>query len=181
MVDTKLMTAEELADLPDDGQKYELMRGELVTMAPAGRRSGRLGLEIGVHLAAHVKSRGLGETYGADTGFILARNPDIVLAPDASFVREERLQDLGEDGFLLLAPDLAVEVISSSERAGHISAKVMEYLDAGVRLLWLIDPRRKFVTVYTPDRRASILREPDELDGGDVLPGFRLPLSELFA
>jgi Uma2 family endonuclease len=180
MATTKLMTAEELMELEDDGLKYELMRGELVTMAPAGRRSSRLGAEIVGRLLAHVKSLGLGEVYGADGGFILARNPDIVLAPDASFVRAERLHDVGEDGYLPLAPDLAVEVISPSERAGHISAKIIEYLDAGVRLIWLVDPRRQTVTVYTPDRTAHILRGPDVLDGADVLPGFNLPLTELF-
>jgi Uma2 family endonuclease len=181
MATTKLMTAEQLAELPDDGHKYELMRGELITMAPAGRRSGRLGLSIGRLMAEHVEAHNLGEVYGADTGFILARDPDLVLAPDAAFVLAERLAGVPEDGYLPLAPDLAVEVISPSERAGHISAKVIDYLDAGVRLVWLIDPRRQTVTVYTPDRTAHILRSPDVLDGGDVLPGFRLSLAELFA
>ncbi len=181
MATTKLMTAEELAELDDDGLKYELMRGELVTMAPAGRRSGRLGLKVGRRLGSFVEDHGLGEAYGADTGFLLARGPDLVLAPDAAFVRADRLTDMPEDGYLPLAPDLAVEVISPSERAGHISAKVIEYLDTGVRLVWLIDPRRQTVTVYTPDRTARILRAPDVLDGTDVLPSFRLPLAELFA
>ncbi len=181
MATTKLMTAEELAELPDDGHKYELVRGELVTMAPAGRRSGRLGLWIGRRLGGYVDERRLGETYGAGTGFLLERNPDLVLAPDAAFVRADRLAGMPEDGYLPLAPDLAVEVISSSERAGHVSAKVIDYLDAGVRLVWLIDPRRRTVTIYTPDRTAHILRPPDVLNGGDVLPGFRLPFAELFA
>jgi Uma2 family endonuclease len=180
MATTRLMTAEELEEMPDDGQQYELMRGELVTMAPAGRRSGKLGMEIGSSLLVHVKNNGIGEVYGADTGFILSRNPDVVLAPDASFVRLERLKDVGEDGFLPLAPDLAVEVISPSERAGHISAKVSEYLHAGVRLIWLVDPRRRIVTVYTPTHAARVLRIEDVLDGGDVLPGFSLPLAALF-
>jgi hypothetical protein len=121
MATTKIFTAEELAELPDDGRKYELVRGELVSLAPTGRRSGRLGLEIGIRISTHVNERHLGEVYGADTGFLLERNPDLVLAPDASFVRADRLQGMPEDGYLPLAPDLAVEVISPAERAGHIS------------------------------------------------------------
>lgn len=181
MPTTKLMTAEELEQLPDDGyHRYELMRGELITMSPTSRRPSRIGLEIGGRILAHVKGQGLGEAYGADAGFILARNPDIVLSPDASYVRAERLQGVDEDHFLPFAPDLAVEVISPSDRAGAIADKVMEYLDAGTRLLWLIEPRRRTVTVYTPDRSARILTEADELDGGEVLSGFRLPIAELF-
>jgi Uma2 family endonuclease len=133
MAITKLVTAEELEEMPDDGQQYELMRGELICMAP-----------------------------------------------DASFARADRLREVDEDHFIPLAPDLAVEVISPSDRTGYTRAKVSEYLHAGVRLLWLVDPRRRMVTVHTPDGAARVLRIEDELDGGDVLPGFRLPLTDVF-
>jgi Uma2 family endonuclease len=175
------MTAEQLAELPDDGRHYELVRGVLVAVAPAGGRQGENAGQIAGHLWLFAEPRGLGRIYIAETGFILARDPDIVRAPDVSFVRAERLPPLDRrEGFLELAPDLAVEVVSPSDRARDVMDKVIEYLDAGVRLVWIVEPRRRIVTIWTPDRTARILTEADELDGGDVLPGFRLPVAQIF-
>jgi Uma2 family endonuclease len=180
-VTTKLMTAEELAQLPVDGRHYELVRGAVVEVTPAGGRQGENAGQIAGHLWVFVQSHGLGRIYVAETGYVLARNPDIVRAPDVSFVRADRLPPEQErEGFLELAPDLVVEVVSPNDRMRDVADKVLEYLDAGVRLVWVVEPRRRTVTVWTPDRRARILTEPDELDGGDVLPGFRLPLVEIF-
>lgn len=105
-----------------------------------------------------------------------------MLAPDLAFVRGERLPPREQwQGFLRLAPDLAVEILSPNDRAGYVTDKVMAYLDAGTQLVWLVDPRRHLVTVYTADRLARLLRSGESLDGGAVLPGFALPLDELFA
>ena len=178
---TKLMTAEEFLDYGEDGYRYDLIDGRVVRMAAAGRRHGRIALDLGRSVADFVAEHGLGEAYASETGFILQRNPDVVLAPDVSFVRNERLTaELDEDGFLPLAPDLAVEVISPSNRAGKIRIKVGHYLAAGVPLLWLIYPRRRQVAVHRGDGTVEILDETGVLDGGEVLPGFRLPVSSLF-
>lgn len=176
------MTAEEFFDFDgEDGYHYELIDGKLMRMAAAGRRHGRLTFEIGRVLGNFLAEHRLGEGYTAETGFILARNPDVVLAPDVSFVRAERLTvEVDEDGFLPLAPDFAVEVISPSERAGKIRAKVQRYLDAGVSLLALVYPRRRQVTVHRGDGSVEVLDETGVLDGGDVLPGFRLPVADIF-
>jgi Uma2 family endonuclease len=180
MAITTLMTADLLFELDLDGH-HDLIRGELVSMAPAGARHGRIAAFVAYVLLRHLETNPVGMAYGAETGFILVRNPDTVLAPDAAFVRADRLPpDDEQDGFLPLAPDLAVEVLSPSERAGHLNAKVSEYLTAGVRLLWVIDPARQTVTIYSPVRPAHTLTVADTLDGGDVLPGFSLPVSELF-
>ncbi|MBI2756222.1 MAG: Uma2 family endonuclease [Chloroflexi bacterium] len=118
--------------------------------------------------------------YGAETRFLLARGPDVVLGPDAAFVRTERLPPEAErDGFLALAPDLVVESVSPSDRAGYVQDKIMEYLDAGVRLVWLVDPRRRTVTEYQADGTARVLRETDRLGGGDVLCEFNVPIADL--
>ena len=181
MATTKLMTAEELEQMPDDGFRYDLVRGVLIRMAPAARRPARIELRVGHYLYTFVDEHQLGEVYGAEAGFILARDPDIVRAPDVSFVRAERLTpDLDEDKFLPFPPDLAVEIVSPSDRARDVHDKVIDYLDAGVPLMWVIHPQRRTVTVYTSNRTARVLREGDELDGGAVLPGFRLPVAEIF-
>ena len=180
MATTKLMTADELERLEDDGYRYGLTDGELIRMAPGSRRHGRIELIFAVHLYSFVSERKLGEVYGAETGFVLVRNPDVVLGPDVSFVRAERLP-ANDEGFLAVVPDLAVEVISPSERAGPLRRKVQKYLDAGVPMLVLVDARRRTVTVHAAGRDPVVLREGDELDGGEVLPGFRLPVATLFA
>lgn len=181
MVMTKLVTAEDLALPIEDECRYDLIRGELYRMAPAGARHGKIGMRIARPLANHVSEHELGEVFGAETGFILARDPDTMLAPDVAFVRADRLPpDEEQDGFLPLAPDLVVEIVSPSDTARYVFDKVMEYLDAGVLMVIVIEPRRRTVSVYGSDRVARVLVEGEELDGGDVLPGFRLPVKDLF-
>jgi Uma2 family endonuclease len=182
MVTTKLMTAEELERLPDDEHRYDLIRGELLRMAPAGGEHGEIASHIDMRIAAFVYEHRLGKTYGAETGFYLQRNPDTVLAPDAAFVRQDRLPPReARRGFVPVAPDLVVEIVSPSDSASDVSDKVTTCLDADVRLVWVVEPRRRTVSIYLPDHTARILREDEVLDGADVLPGFRLPIAELFA
>lgn len=177
----RLVTAEELLALDAESGDYELVEGVLCPVSPVNRRSSRIGMRIGSRLTAFVDEHDLGEVYGADGGFVLTRAPDTVRSPDVAFVRSERLTDDAEsqERFLELAPDLAVEVLSPSNHAREMSDKVLEYLAAGTRLVWVVEPRRRIVTVYTPDRTARILREDELLDGGDALPGFSLPVRAL--
>lgn len=179
MVTTKLMTAEEVEFLPE-GQRYDLIQGRLITMSPAGRRHGRLASRVGFLIAGFAIDHG-GEAYAAETGFILARHPDTVLGPDAAYVRPERITpDLPDTGYLPIAPDLAVEVLSPSNTRAEMTEKVAAYLAGGTALLWIIDPERRSVTVYTRDGQSGILGEGETLDGGEVLPGFSLPVADLF-
>lgn len=181
MATTKLMSADDLWQLDDEPGRFDLIRGELIRMPPPGYRHGIVGMRIARSIGNFVHERDLGEVPAAETGFLLARDPDVVLAPDVAFVRFDRLPpDDEQDGYLALAPDLVVEIVSPSDRSRQVSDKVMEYLDAGVPLVWVVEPRRKIVTVYTADRRAQILTAGDELEGGDVLPGFGLPVAEIF-
>lgn len=181
MAATKLLKAEDLYEIEaEDGCTYELVRGELVRVTPPGGWHGEVSVETTWHLRTYLSDHPIGRMY-TETGFILARDPDIVRGPDVAFVREERLPPPEErGGFLPLAPDLAVEVISPWDRSAEVHEKVLEYLAAGTRLVWVVHPRGRTVTVYRPDGSARVLREGDELDGEDVLPGFRLPVAAIF-
>ena len=178
---TKLMTAEELLAMPDDGFRYELVRGELVKMAPAGHVHGKRGGRVNYSLSAHVYQNDLGEVYLAETGFHLETDPDHVLAPDASFVRQARVETVGDgDGFFPGPPDLAVEVVSPNDRYTEVADKVAEWLAAGVRMVVVVNPRNRTVQAHTPEG-VTELTEADTLHGGDVVPGWRLPVADIFA
>ncbi len=178
---TTLVTAEELAEIPDDGYQYELIEGVMRRMAPASFRPSNLATRVAARLVAYAEAHGLGEVTGADGDYILARDPDTVLAPDVAFVRAERVPALAEqDQFAALAPDLVIEVVSPSDRTKDVNEKVARYLAAGVPLIWVFHPRSLTVTVHRPDRPVLTMREGEVLDGEDIVPGFRLPIAQIF-
>lgn len=175
------ITAEELLRMPDDGSRCELVRGELRRMSPAGQEHGRIAALLTASLVQHVTARRLGAVYAAETGFQIGRNPDHVRAPDAAFVRQERLVEVGEaQGYFPGAPDLAVEVVSPGDTYAAIEDKVLDWLQAGCPMVVVVNPRRAAVTVYRSRDDARILTAGDVLDGGDILPGWRLPVADLF-
>ena len=177
-----LMTAEELLRLPDDGYRYELVRGELRRMAPAGHIHGRVAINVTTPLDRHVRAHDLGVVCAAETGFKLASNPDTVRAPDVAFIRRERVQEVGDaEGYWPGAPDLAVEVISPSDTFADVQEKVFDWLEAGTRMVILVMPRKRAVTVYRSLADMMMLTEHDMLDGGDVVPGWKIPVRELFS
>lgn len=177
-----LVTADDLIRMPDDGFKYELVEGRLVTMMPAGFSHGRLTVRLVAALDGYVEEHDLGAVLGPDTGFRLARTPDTVRAPDVSFVRKERIiEGKLPAGYWPGPPDLAVEVISPNDSMPEVENKVEEYLRRGVRLVWVVFPKRRAVAVYRPGAPSKLLSESDALDGGEVVPGFSFALSKLFA
>ena len=181
MATTVQLSAEAFAAMPDDGYRYELVHGEVVRMSPTGLQHLIIvGFLIRV-LGSFVAERDLG-VVGGEGGFILDRDPDVVRAPDVVFVRKDRLppKELRQR-FAEMAPDLAVEVLSPSDTASMVNDKVLAYLEAGVQLVWVVDPSHEAVTVYGSDRRAHILGAGEALDCGDLLPGFQLPVADIFA
>lgn len=182
MVTTKLMTAEDLERFaPGDDYRYELIRGELKRMSPAGLDHAEYVGYVYSPLSHYVRAQGLGKVYVGDPGFVVARDPDIVLAPDVAFVRADRLPPKEERiRFGRLAPDLAVEMISPSERAGEIAEKVAMYLEAGVPVVWLFYPNRQIVRVHAAGQQPVELSLDEVLDGGDVVPGFQLRIADVF-
>ncbi len=178
---TKRWTVEELERPGAPDGLYELIDGEIVPMSPAGDAPSSVGMTFGYFVSGHVRQHHLGRVYGADGGFVLFSDRQLVRAADVAFVRADRLPPESERGkFPRLAPDLVVEVISPSDARADILDKVAMWLAAGVRLLWLADPPAATVTVYAPGRDPILLATGDELGGGDVLSGFRVPIAELF-
>lgn len=173
------MTAEELLYLDLAGKRAELVRGVLVVREPAGYHHGDVVSELAYRLTNHVKAGGLGRILAAETGFKLATDPDTVRAPDIAFIPAERLPTPPPAGFANLAPDLVVEVLSPGDRPGEVLAKVADWLEAGTRLVWVVDPIRRVARVYRADGSESLLGPGDTLDGEDVVPGFRCPLADI--
>ncbi|HKG90661.1 MAG TPA: Uma2 family endonuclease [Gemmatimonadaceae bacterium] len=175
------MTADDLIKLPDGEKFYELVRGVLRVSEPAGGRHGFVAGRIFARLSTYVEEHDLGIAFPDNTGFFIARDPDTVRAPDASFVSKARLsaEEIGAE-FIDLAPDLAVEVVSPGDRVSEINEKVADYWRVGVRAVWIVDPATRTITVQAPDGSARVLREGDVLDGGGVVPGFRWEVAAVF-
>lgn len=167
--------------MPDDGHRRELIRGELRTMTPAGHPHGRIAVRITWPLARHVEENGLGAVYAAETGFLLSRDPDTVRAPDVAFVRRERMEEAGDaGGYWPGAPDLAVEVVSPGDAYAEVEGKVAGWLRAGSRMVVVVDPSNRTVRVHRSLTDATTLAGDGEIEGGDVVPGWRLPVRDVF-
>ena len=180
-VQPKLMTADELLRLPRDGQHHELVRGELRTMPPAGFEHGQHTSKLDRSLGDFVEAMNLGQVVVGDIGFRLTTAPDTVRAPDVAFVSAERVRAAGRvTGYWPGAPDLVVEVISPNDLYTEVEEKVAEWLEHGARLVFVVNPRRRTVAVHRPDRPLRVLTIADTLDGEEIVPGWTLPLRELF-
>lgn len=174
----KTMTADEFAQSPF-AETHELIRGELYPNMPSGSRHGIITNRLNRFVSNFVFDNQLGEVFAAETGFQL--NERTLVGADIAFVGKEKLAQFGvPDAFFPTAPDLAVEVVSPSNTSDEIATKVEDYLAAGSRLVWIVYPKRKVVVVYRPNNTVGFLHESDELDGEDVLPGFRCPLDKIF-
>ncbi len=174
-----LITADYLLRTPGLG-RCELVCGELIQMTPAGYEHGRIIDKIHTPLSTFVSRAGLGHVVGAETGFHIAHDPDTVRAPDVAFVATDRLPSPLPKGFFPGPPDLAVEVISPDDRESQVQAKVQNWLDAGCRLVWLVDPKRQTVQVYQNGGEARVFHLSDTLSGEPLLPGFSLAVADIF-
>jgi Uma2 family endonuclease len=174
-----MITAEELQQIAGD-RPVELVRGELVDMSPIGIRHWDLVARLWRLLDAFVLKHHLGAV-GAEGGFVLSKDRDVVRAPDLAFVAAHRLGDLQRDGYFDIAPDLAVEVLSPSDRPGDLWEKIGDYFGAGTRLVWVIDPRQQHVAAHHPDGTTRIYSGDEDVPGEDVIPGFSFKPSQLFA
>jgi len=177
MVTTRLLTAEDLFQLGPDAP-YELIEGELVEVSPQGRVHGRAISNLAYFLTNEIRADRSGEILSGDVGFILARVPDTVLAPDIAFVRTARLLDAG-DGYLEMAPDLAIEVVSPGNTAAEIARKTAIYLAAGANEVWVVRPREREVAVHRGQSRIELLRGDDILES-PLFPNLSLRISEIF-
>ena len=176
-----LFTSEDLWKMVADGSRYELSKGELLPMSPVGMEHGGIVMALGALLRSYAMKKGLG-LVGTEIGFRLGQNPDTVRAPDVAFVARHRLPADGvPKKFAHFPPDLAVEVLSPEDTASEMLRKIEEYLTAGGALAWVVDPATRTVTVYRSLSDIQILSADQELDGGEVLPGFRTMVAEIFS
>jgi Uma2 family endonuclease len=176
----RLITAEELFEYPES-RYYELIRGVPRVCEPPGGRHGYLAMRLGALLHQHVERLGLG-TVLVEAGYVLRRAPDTVRGPDISFISTGRLPpDRIPEHFIPGAPNLAVEIVSPGSRWSEMEEKVADYLAGGTPLVWLVDPRERKVIVRYPDRPTRVVTAGELLEGEEVVPGFALPLAELFA
>ena len=178
---THLVTADELMRLSDDGHRYELVKGELLTMSPTSGKHGVVAMRLSRILANYIEDSDLGLTFAAETGFRLEHDPDTVLAPDFAFVSRDRISTLPDDGYVRLAPDLIVEVISASQSDKEIRLKAGLWISLGVKQVWLVQPKKRTVELFVKTDEHVLLRENDELTGGELIPGFRIRVSEIFS
>ena len=174
-----LITAEELEQIDIPGKCTELVRGRLIVREPPGFYHGRIVMTLGSLLWHFIAANNLGVLV-TESGFHIEFDPDTVRSPDLAFISHERLADKRLRGFAKVAPDFVVEVISPNDRKSEVLSKVGDWLDAGVKLVWLIDPDREEAHVHRGDGGLSVILRDGTLDGEDVLPGFRQPLADIF-
>ena len=179
MTTQALMTAEALWLLPDDGNRHELISGELRTMPLSGEVHGGIAAIFSAYLTMHVLAQRLGRVFAAGTGFLVATDPDTVLAPDVAFVRAERL-GTASNGYRRGVPDLAVEIVSPNDRYTEVDEKVASWLDHGTRMVVVVNPRRRALAVHRSAVAVRQLTIEDRLDGEDVVPGWSLSVRDLF-
>jgi Uma2 family endonuclease len=179
-VQDRLYTAQDLLNMPDDGKFYELHNGVLVEVAGSTRKQTKLATWIAFLITNFILEQHLGgEVSGADGTYVLSRYNTRI--PDVAYISEQKLLGQDEDGYYRGAPDLAVEVVSPSNSPTEMQERAGEYLDADARLVWIVDAKTKTVDVYLPGGEIISVRGDDGvLEGYDVLPGLRLPLSKVF-
>lgn len=174
-----VLTGEELFELGDIG-RTELVKGELVRMAPTGHLHGFVEVRFGKMLSIFVDERKLGRVLSGEVGIYTGRDPDTVRGADVAFISNERLAQAQAQGYLDVAPELIVEVMSPDDRWYDINDKLTEYFGIGVQIVWVADPQRKQVHVYRSLTEMEILGAGDTLSGGEILPGFGVVVAELF-
>ena len=177
---TDVRTANELLHWYVPGKRAELVRGRLIVSEPPGAKHGAVANRLAVLITNHAEANNLGRVYAAETGFWIEVDPDTVRAPDVAFVSHERLPKDDPDGYARFVPDLVVEVLSPSDRASKVKEKVRDWLAAGVRLVWVVDPRKQLARVYREDGAGATVTGDQTLDAEPVLPGFRYSLAEVF-
>jgi Uma2 family endonuclease len=176
-----LVTAEEFEQIQDGDHRWELVAGRVIKMSPPGARHGVIAVRLAEFLGYHVRTTGLGFVMG-EAGYRLASNPDTVRGPDLSFVRKDRVPASGiPEGFWPGAPDLVIEILSPDNHPRQVREKTATYFALGSQVVWVVDPRRKQVSVHDVHGDVRIMGIGDTLEGGTLLPGFLCAVDSIFA
>jgi Uma2 family endonuclease len=176
-----LLTAADVERISLPGKQVELVRGRLIVREPPGTRHGAIAAKLGYYLSDFVQRHGLGVVFAQDTGFKITRDPDTVRAPDVAFLERDRADRIPARGYAEVAPDLLAEILSPDDAPAEVLAKVADWLAAGTKLVWLVDPQQLEVRVYRRDGSLSVLAENHSLNGENVLPGFTCLLVDVFS
>jgi Uma2 family endonuclease len=176
---TRLITADELLAMGDIG-RCELIYGEIVMMSPAGAGHSEIGMRIGGLLTQHAIEQDSGMVLGADGGYLVETNPDLVRAPDASFVRKSRVVGRSLEGFFKGAPDLAIEVVSPNDTHREVAEKVNMWLAHGTATVWVAEPKSMTITIHRTGQDPVRLSRNDEIRDEPLLPCLVIPLSKVF-
>jgi Uma2 family endonuclease len=180
-INARATTAQDLWGLPDDGLRHELVKGELRVMVPPGAEHGRVAATVGGLLFGHARETGAGVAFAAETGFLLARDPDTVRAPDAAFVEKARADAVGRtEKYWPGAPDFAAEVISPGDSTAEVESKALAWLQAGTIIVLVLDPARQTATSYHREGGAQVHGSDEMLDLGDAVPGWRVSVADFF-
>lgn len=185
-VATRLMTAEEFyafANRPENaGQRLELDEGEVIELPSPKKFHGFVCGNVTIELGNYARQRGSGYVCSNDVGILVGREPDTVRGPDVAFFDDEQTYAdmLAEEGYADLPPTFVAEVLSPSDRPSPVARKVTQYLRAGVKLVWVLDPERREVFVYRAGTELDVVASDGTLDGGDALPGLSVPVADLF-
>lgn len=178
---TTSVTAAQLSAMPHGGMRRELVAGELRMMSPSGWKHGKIVGWLHTQLGSHVQQHKLGIVFGAETGFLLSRQPDTVRAPDIAFIARKNLPSVEPtEDYWPGAPDLAVEVRSPRDTSSAVAEKVEAWLAAGCRLVWVVDPQKLTVTIHSSSGDAQVQVVDEKLDGGDVMAGFSCAVADIF-
>jgi Uma2 family endonuclease len=179
MVTTKLLTAQDLWNMGDTGNKYELIRGELVEVTPPNVTHGGLMVTIARLIGNYAKDHRHGKLYAGDVGVVIEHDPDTVLGPDLSFYVADRVPTV-EPVYFQTPPDLTIEIVSPSNSAREIERKIGMYLEFGVRQVWIVYPGKRQVIVHSPERSPQTLNSDDRISGADILPGLVIEVADIF-
>ena len=178
---TEITSAAQLYLMPNDGHRRELVKGVLFVMSPAGSEHGRIASRILTRLSTHVEANNLGETFAAETGFLIETNPDTVRARDAAFVSHEKLSTVDDtSAYLPLAPDLVVEVLSPSDSSSEVESKVEQWLNAGSLVVLVADPKNETIRVYRSKSEIQVLHLGEVFSSGEVLKDWKLSVDDVF-
>ena len=177
----EIKSAAQLFSTPHNGNRRELVKGILIVMAPAGSEHGRIASRILTRLSNHVEANNLGETFAAETGFLIETNPDTVRAPDAAFLSYERMSTVDDtSAYLPLAPDLVVEVLSPSDSSSDVEAKVEQWLSAGSPIVLVADPKNETLRVYRSKSEIQVLHSGEVFSSGEVCNDWQLAVDDIF-
>jgi Uma2 family endonuclease len=178
----KLLNEDDLWKLIAEGKNVSLKHGKLITMSPASRNHGRVANNVAFHITAFVKKYKLGGCYTAETGFVVERTPTTIMAPDFAFIAKERDKPQAQ-GFGLIVPDFVLEVMSPSDSMSDAIEKTLDWINAGVKLVWVADMKEKCVIACfqkSGEMKTVRYTKKSFIDGGDIFKGLRCKVSEFF-